>query len=203
LWKDNPASKFEWQALAKFNCILAEARWYYEYRAWFSEEDKTEYDADADEHAPCDCLWKEKLDCFVGYVDAEAEDPELLSDEDGYDKIREFMEPFLASTNKDEDGPTTTGYDTATTQDEFAPRPLNAWRADYDDAGKILFPWDQAAGSYTQKALHFTYVFQIFVFMQIFNQINARKLKKEEINVFSGMCKNVWFNVIMVVTFLV
>jgi len=89
------------------------------------------------------------------------------------------------------------------TNDEYEERSINAWRADFTDAGVILFPWDQAAGSYTQKALHFTYVFQIFVFMQIFNQINARKLKADERNVFSGMTKNRWFNIIMVVTFLV
>jgi Ca2+ transporting ATPase len=46
-------------------------------------------------------------------------------------------------------------------------------------------------------------VFQVFVFMQIFNQINARKLKEDERNVFSGMLKNRWFNIIMVVTFVV
>ena len=33
---------------------------------------------------------------------------------------------------------------------------------------------------------HFTMFFNIFVFMQVFNEINSRKLKREEINVFDG-----------------
>jgi len=37
--------------------------------------------------------------------------------------------------------------------------------------------------------------------MQVFNQINARKLKEGEINVFAGMCANPWFNVITIMTF--
>lgn len=37
--------------------------------------------------------------------------------------------------------------------------------------------------------------------MQIFNQINARKLKKDELNVFAGVCDNIWFNIITVLTF--
>lgn len=96
----------------------------------------------------------------------------------------------------------TTDYLTAKTADAFN-QPLNGWRLPYTDEGAILFPWDQKAGSYTQKALHFTYVFQIFVFMQIFNQINARKLKVDERNVFAGMLKNPWFNIITLLTFIV
>lgn len=52
---------------------------------------------------------------------------------------------------------------------------------------------------YTQKIIHYTYVFQTFVFMQIFNQINARKLEEHEINVFSGFFNNMLF---IYVTFL-
>ena len=48
----------------------------------------------------------------------------------------------------------------------------------------VYFPWDQKDDDYTQKIIHFTLVFQIFVFMQVFNQINARKLGEKEFNVF-------------------
>lgn len=106
------------------------------------------------------------------------------------------MSAFIASLGGDGEE----GYDDEKTRDAFA-QPLNGWRRGFADEGEILFPWDQKAGSYTQKALHFTYVFQIFVFMQIFNQINARKLKEDERNVFSGMLKNPWFNVITLLTF--
>lgn len=174
--------------MAKFNCILAEARWYYPYHAYFVEGHE-----DGDQ---CHCLYDDSLECFEG---------ELDDDEAGYDRIRAVMEGFLASTDVDANGEATDdGYHTAHTADEYKERRITAWRSqDYKDEGVILFPWDQAAGSYTQKALHFTYVFQIFVFMQIFNQINARKLKEDELNVFSGMLQNRWFNIIMVVTFVV
>ena len=37
---------------------------------------------------------------------------------------------------------------------------------------------------------HFTIFFNIFVFMQVFNSINARKLQKDEFNVFTGIMGN-------------
>eukprot|EP00750_Incisomonas_marina_P002671 INCI12548.2.p1 GENE.INCI12548.2~~INCI12548.2.p1 ORF type:complete len:1364 (-),score=264.61 INCI12548.2:3126-6926(-) len=39
---------------------------------------------------------------------------------------------------------------------------------------------------------HFTMIFNVFVLMQLFNEINTRKLH-DEINVFEGMCENAWF----------
>ena len=42
-------------------------------------------------------------------------------------------------------------------------------------------------------AVHFTIFFHIFVFLQLFNEINARKLKKSEINVFEGFFNNPLF----------
>ena len=50
---------------------------------------------------------------------------------------------------------------------------------------------------------HFTIFFQAFVMMQVFNQINCRKLKSEEINVFKGFFNNFLFLFIMVVTVVV
>ncbi|KRX11210.1 P-type ATPase, cytoplasmic domain N [Pseudocohnilembus persalinus] len=43
---------------------------------------------------------------------------------------------------------------------------------------------------------HFTYIFNVFVLMQVFNFLNARKLK-DEINVFEGITKNYLFGVIL------
>lgn len=57
----------------------------------------------------------------------------------------------------------------------------------------------QDLGFGTQKLVHFTYVFQSFVFMQIFNQFNARKLEGE-MNIFSGMFRNPLFVYITVLT---
>jgi Ca2+ transporting ATPase len=46
------------------------------------------------------------------------------------------------------------------------------------------FTWNNVNG------YHFTIFFNIFVFMQVFNSINARKLDKSEINVFEGIGTN-------------
>ena len=45
----------------------------------------------------------------------------------------------------------------------------------------------------TEKCELYTMVFQTFVFMQLFNQINARKLGDREFNVFHKFCNNAWF----------
>lgn len=43
-----------------------------------------------------------------------------------------------------------------------------------------------------EPSAHFTIIFNTFVLMQLFNEINTRKLH-DEINVFEGMCQNPWF----------
>ena len=58
--------------------------------------------------------------------------------------------------------------------------------------------WDE-----TDKLLHYTLVFQVFVFLQLFNQINARKLEEGEFNVFSGMFKNCLFVGVVIFTFVI
>ena len=50
---------------------------------------------------------------------------------------------------------------------------------------------------------HYTIIFQAFVCMQIFNQINARKLGVKEFNVFSGLFNNPLFLLILVSTMVV
>jgi len=52
----------------------------------------------------------------------------------------------------------------------------------------------------TEKLLHYTLIFQSFVFMQLFNQINARKLEPNEFNVFKNICNNSLFFVILIMT---
>jgi magnesium-transporting ATPase (P-type) len=47
-----------------------------------------------------------------------------------------------------------------------------------------------------------TYVFQIFVFMQVFNQINARILT-ESFNIFTGICRNWLFLAVTIFTFVI
>jgi len=52
--------------------------------------------------------------------------------------------------------------------------------------------WNYANGQ------HYTIFFNIFVFLQIFNEINCRKLKKTEINVFEGFFENNFFIFVIV-----
>ena len=46
------------------------------------------------------------------------------------------------------------------------------------------FTWNNKVG------YHFTIFFNIFVFLQVFNSINARKLQKDEINIFANLFNN-------------
>nr|CAI38970.1 PMCA20 [Paramecium tetraurelia] len=50
---------------------------------------------------------------------------------------------------------------------------------------------------------HYTIFFHIFVFLQVFNEINARKLKKTELNVFDGFFNNYLFIGVIVGTIVV
>jgi magnesium-transporting ATPase (P-type) len=52
------------------------------------------------------------------------------------------------------------------------------------------FMWNNVNG------YHFTIFFNIFVFMQVFNSINARKLQKDELNVFTGILGN-WLYILI------
>ena len=61
--------------------------------------------------------------------------------------------------------------------------------------GDVIFgvPSDRELGHFTWNNIngyHFTIFFNIFVFMQVFNSINARKLQKDEYNVFTGIFGN-------------
>ena len=51
------------------------------------------------------------------------------------------------------------------------------------------------------KGMHATLFFDVFVFLQIFNFFNARKLKKDELNVFADMFNNYLFIVIVILIF--
>ena len=58
-------------------------------------------------------------------------------------------------------------------------------------------------GDATNKCILYTMVFQSFVFMQLFNQINARKLGDKEYNVFTGFFNNPLFLAITILSFAV
>lgn len=51
-----------------------------------------------------------------------------------------------------------------------------------------------------ENGLHYTLIFNTFVFMQIFNEVNARKIREGEINVFKDFFNNWLFLLIEVIT---
>jgi len=63
--------------------------------------------------------------------------------------------------------------------------------------GNYLSVWDPA------KGVHYTLFFQIFVLLQVFNQINCRKLKKDEYNVFQGFFNNWLFLIVEIFTIII
>ena len=52
----------------------------------------------------------------------------------------------------------------------------------------------------TEKVEHYTLIFHTFVFMQVFNEINSRKLGAYEYNVFKGFFNNTLFLLIILFT---
>uniref|UniRef100_A0A674GRR0 Calcium-transporting ATPase n=1 Tax=Taeniopygia guttata TaxID=59729 RepID=A0A674GRR0_TAEGU len=71
-------------------------------------------------------------------------------------------------------------------------------------AGEVLFDIDsgRAAPLHAPPSEHFTIIFNTFVLMQLFNELNARKLHGER-NVFEGVCANPVFCAIVLGTFAV
>uniref|UniRef100_A0A674H5E4 Calcium-transporting ATPase n=1 Tax=Taeniopygia guttata TaxID=59729 RepID=A0A674H5E4_TAEGU len=71
-------------------------------------------------------------------------------------------------------------------------------------AGEVLFDIDsgRAAPLHAPPSEHFTIIFNTFVLMQLFNELNARKLHGER-NVFEGVCANPTFCTIVLGTFTV
>lgn len=66
-----------------------------------------------------------------------------------------------------------------------------------DSNGKMFIDINQPN---IDKLRHYTLIFHSFVFMQIFNEINARKLGEREFNVFAGFFNNLLFLAIILAT---
>ena len=76
----------------------------------------------------------------------------------------------------------------------------------------IIFKGDKLFGVNSDRELehyewnkehgyHFTIFFDVFVFLQVFNSINARKLNQKEVNIFEGIKDNIYY--ILVQSFIV
>ena len=57
--------------------------------------------------------------------------------------------------------------------------------------------WNEETGK------HYSIFFNVFVLMQVFNEINARKLKPEETNVFENFFNNPMFLIIIISTIII
>lgn len=68
-----------------------------------------------------------------------------------------------------------------------------------------FFVTDPVTGSLiaTQKTEHYTIMFNTFVFMQVFNEINSRKLAVNEFNMFKGFFNNFLFLGIIIATIII
>jgi len=68
--------------------------------------------------------------------------------------------------------------------------------------GDRLFDIDSGreAGLHSAPSQHFTIIFNAFVMMTLFNEINARKIHGQR-NVFEGLSRNVVFITIWICTF--
>lgn len=64
----------------------------------------------------------------------------------------------------------------------------------------IEYPETATFNNNDNKLTHFTLIFHAFVFMQIFNEINARKIGEFEYNVFAGFFNNFLFIGIVLAT---
>ena len=51
-----------------------------------------------------------------------------------------------------------------------------------------------------ENGLHYTMIFNTFVFMQVFNEVNCRKIHEHEFNVFEGFFNNPLFLMVIGVT---
>ena len=54
-----------------------------------------------------------------------------------------------------------------------------------------------------ETGFHYTFIFNTFIFMQVFNEINCRKIGDKEFNVFADFFNNPLFFVIVIMTVIV
>lgn len=59
------------------------------------------------------------------------------------------------------------------------------------------------AGDTTSQTRHFTFLFALFMYMNLFNELNSRKVGEKEINIFSNIHHNLLYIVIVLAEFAV
>jgi len=66
---------------------------------------------------------------------------------------------------------------------------------------KFSTPTESNTPEAEQKRMHFTYIFNTFIFLQLFNEINCRKIGRRDFNVFEKFLHNWYFLGVLVGTF--
>lgn len=73
--------------------------------------------------------------------------------------------------------------------------------------GEVIFGVPSSRGHaeeyHPETAVHYTIFFQVFVMLQLFNEVNARKLKPDEFNVFEGFFNNSIFLIVFFGTLII
>ena len=80
-------------------------------------------------------------------------------------------------------------YTNTTTTTVMMPENFNATNPSAED---LLYLQSE------DKLIHYTYIFNTFVFLQIFNQINCRKIGRRDLNVFEAMFHNLYFILVLI-----
>jgi P-type Ca2+ transporter type 2B len=73
----------------------------------------------------------------------------------------------------------------------------------YEDSAPFFTVVNETMIPNVDKVKHYTLIFHTFVFMQVFNEINSRKLGEKEYNVFQGFFNNLLFIVVIILTIIV
>ena len=77
------------------------------------------------------------------------------------------------------------------------------WGLDYDRTTPAYIDDAEGHSVPSPKTIHFTILFNCFVFMHLFNEINCRKIGAKAYNIFSGLFSNWLFLLVILATFAV
>jgi hypothetical protein len=106
------------------------------------------------------------------------------------------INPYYANTLYMDEATKSFWSDQTLVADSFDTTEYENWQNQY--GADLTSPEDLPDDTETMKLLHYTLIFHVFVFLQVWNLINARKLKKEDgaCSVFKGFCNNPIFFII-------
>src|SRR5205085_6758752 len=60
------------------------------------------------------------------------------------------------------------------------------WNIDYNQSDSLIPDEDDPNPNKNNKLIHYTFLFNTFIFMTLFNEVNCRKVGSRQFNVFSN-----------------